>query len=109
MGNGHAAGNRSPTGCRQPTRGGQTATGGLRAAAALEADRKELVKVATRLKTPQTETALRGAVSFQGQRFKAALASLADDGTLQPAEIVKGNNRAYPAWTLRQTDEKKIP
>jgi hypothetical protein len=78
-----------------------------RAAAVLESDRKELVKVATRLKTPQTERDLRGNVSFQGQRFKRAIASLADDGTLEAADIEKANKHTYPGWKLRGTSTEE--
>jgi hypothetical protein len=80
-----------------------------RAAATLDSDRKELVKVATRLKTPQTERDLRGSVSFQGGRFKRAVAGLAEDGILQPTEISKTNNHTYPGWKLRQTTEEPNP
>lgn len=80
-----------------------------RKAAELESDRVELVKVATRMKTPQTERDLRAAVSCQGQRFKRALASLADDGTLQPDEITKSNKHTYPGWKLRQTPDEAKP
>ena len=75
------------------------------AAVVLEADRNELVRVATRLKTPQTERDLRGNVSFQKDRFKKALASLVDDGNMQPTEIIKRNSQSYPAWKLREPTE----
>jgi len=41
-----------------------------------------------------------------GQRFDRAFASLAGDGTLQAAQITKGNNRTFDAWKLRTIDEK---
>jgi hypothetical protein len=75
-----------------------------KAAAELEADRRELVKTATRLKKPQTKTALRDAACLgHGQRFKRAFDSLTDDGTLQPTDIIKGNNQPVPGWELRET------
>ena len=75
-----------------------------RAAATLDGDRRELVKVATRLKTPQTERDLRANVPFQGNRFKLALTSLAEDGTMEPTELTKTNNHVYPAWKLKPTE-----
>lgn len=77
-----------------------------RAAASLETDRSELVKVLTKAKRPETKTALRDRATLgHGQRFDRAFASLVDDGTLEPAEITKGNNRPVSAWKLRETTE----
>ena len=79
-----------------------------RAAATLESDRRELVKVAARLKIPQTKSDLRALAAIGHGRFDRAFASLAADGTLQPAEITKGNNRTFEAWKLRtEPDETK--
>jgi len=81
-----------------------------RATETLESDRKELVKVAARLKTPQTKTALRDRASLgHGKRFDRTFASLTDDGTFQPTEIIKGNNQPQPAWKLRETAEDTKP
>ena len=79
-----------------------------RRAAELESDRRELVKVATRLKTPQTERDLRGHVSFQGQRFKRAIASLAEEGILQATDIEKANKHTYPGWKLRGESTEEV-
>ncbi len=77
----------------------------VKAATELEADRRELVKAATRMKKPQTQTDLRERTTLgHGERFKRAFDSLIEDGTLQPAEIIKGNNRPVPAWKLREED-----
>jgi hypothetical protein len=72
-----------------------------RAAAALDSDRREIVKAAARMKTPQTKRDLRTLAAVGHGRFDRAFASLAGDGTLQAAEITKGNNRIFEAWKLR--------
>jgi hypothetical protein len=60
-----------------------------------------------RLKTPRTKSDLRTLAAVGHGRFDRAFASLATDGTLQPAEITKGNNRTFEAWKLRESDENK--
>ena len=80
-----------------------------RAAAVLESDRAELVKVAARLNSPQTKSDLRTLTAIGHGRFDRAFASLAGDGTLQPAEITKGNNRTFEAWKLRTEPDETRP
>jgi hypothetical protein len=81
-----------------------------RKATELRRDREELVKVATRLKMPQTKTAIRGKAPLgHGVRFKRAWDSLVGDGTFEPTEIVKGNNKPVAAWKLRETSEETKP
>lgn len=81
-----------------------------RAAAALDSDRRELVKVLARMKTPQTKSDLRTLAAVgHGQRFDKAFASLVSDGTVEPTEIMKGNNRTWEAWKLRTEPEETKP
>ena len=47
-----------------------------RAAAALDGDRRELAKILTKLKTPETKTAIRSRAPFGYQRFGRALPPL---------------------------------
>ena len=75
-----------------------------KAEAALESDRRAIVGMMVKLKTPPTKTELRDRAPFGHGRFSRAFSSLVDDGTVEPLEIHKGNNRKYEAWTLRTTD-----
>jgi hypothetical protein len=81
-----------------------------RAAAVLDSDRRELVKILARLKAARTKTDLRKLADMgHGERFARAFDSLTDDGTLEAAEIIKGNNQPQPAWKLRETAEETKP
>jgi hypothetical protein len=78
-----------------------------KAAETLEADRREIVGIVAKAKTPPTKTALRDhQVSFGHGRFERAFASLTNDGTLQLADVTKGNNRDYHGWKLREATEE---
>ena len=77
-----------------------------RAAATLDSDRRELVKVITKLKTPETKTAIRGRAPFGRERFERAFSSLAEDTTIRPVELTKGKGQhVYEGWRLRTEGE----
>ena len=77
-----------------------------RAAAALDGDRRALAKILTKLKTPETKTAIRSRAPFGYQRFGRAFATLVEDGTIQPVELTKGKGQhPYEAWRLKADDE----
>jgi replicative DNA helicase len=71
------------------------------AAKDLEADRREIVQALTRSKRPETKSGLRERVGSGYQRFKAAFASLVDDGTIELTELKRRNGQSYEAWQLR--------
>ncbi len=77
-----------------------------RAAATLDSDRRELVKILTKLKQPETKTVIRGRASFGRERFERAFASLAEDTTIRPVELTKGKGQhVYEGWRLRTEGE----
>jgi hypothetical protein len=77
-----------------------------RAAATLDSDRKELVKILTKLARPETKTVIRGRATFGRERFDRAFVSLADDGIFRPVALTKGRGQHdYEAWRLRTDDE----
>ncbi len=71
----------------------------------LEADRKEIVNAAVRLKASETKAGLRDRVAIPHKRFPAAFASLIADGTLQPATVTKTNGQTYDGWKVRDNEE----
>ncbi len=97
-----------PEEARQAGRGAQQeareAAQRAKAEATLENDRGAIVSMMVKLKAPPTKTELRARAPFGHGRFDRAFASLADDGTVTPAEVQKGNNRRYDAWELRSTE-----
>jgi hypothetical protein len=74
--------------------------------AELEADRKEIVGIAYKLKdTPDTKNGLRDRASCGHKRYDRAFATLTSDGTLQPVEIQKSNGQTYTGWKLKDDAE----
>ena len=49
---------------------------------------------------PETKSSIRSAVNLSGERFGPPWASLVMDKTVIEVEVVKGNERTYPAFTL---------
>ncbi len=76
-----------------------------KADADLEADRREIVGAAVKLKTPESKTAIRERVSCGHIRFGRAFASLVADGTLQQATVTKTNGQTYDGWKVRDEQE----
>ena len=71
----------------------------------LEADRREIVQAAVKLKAPESKTALREMVSCGHTRFGRAFASLVAEDVLQPATVTKANGQTYGAWKVRNDQE----
>jgi hypothetical protein len=76
-----------------------------KAEADLEADRREIVAVAAKLKAPETKNGFRDRVGCGHRRFGVAFASLTSDDTLQPATVTRANNQKYEGWKLRNEQE----
>ncbi len=76
-----------------------------KAEADLEADRREIVAVVAKLKTPETKNGLRDRAFCGHARFDRAFASLTSDGTLEPGDVVKANGQNYAGWRLKNDPE----
>jgi hypothetical protein len=77
-----------------------------RTAATLDSDRRALVKILTKLKSPETKTAIRARAAFGYERFGRAFANLVEDGTIRPVKLTKGKGQhVYEAWRLKTDHE----
>jgi hypothetical protein len=94
-----------PDDARQAARGAEQgareAARRAKDAAALEADRREIVAILAKLKAPETKSGARDQFANGHKRFDLAFASLTRDGTLQAAQVERGNGQTYPGWNLR--------
>ena len=71
----------------------------------LEADRREIVGVAVKLRDGESKTAMRERCQCGHARFGRAFATLIADGTLQPATVNKTNGQTYGGWKVRDNEE----
>jgi hypothetical protein len=71
----------------------------------LASDRREIVDIAVKLKSPESKTALRERCQCGHARFGRAFATLVADDTLQEATVTKTNGQTYEGWKVRDDQE----
>jgi len=94
-----------PEDVKQQAVNGKQAQRQAKVDADLDADRREIVAAAVKVKTPESKTALREMVSCGHARFGRAFASLVSDGTLERSEVTKTNGQTYDGWKVRNDQE----
>ncbi len=71
--------------------------------AQLEADRKAVVKFLVKLGTGETKNTIRDRTGVRSGRIDAAIASLLEDETIQPCEIIRANKQAYDGFRINES------
>ena len=86
---------------REAQQGAREAAKRAKQESELETDRREIVRIAREQNAPETKNGFRERFSGGHTRFALAFDSLTRDGTLQQANVDKGNGHTYQAWSLR--------